>query len=460
MKACLLILLLLSSQGSVFVSEELDIQNILPYTINTAEELPDDLSVYDAVVISTPSQLYTEDEINALTQYVHSGGGLMLLAEENNQDGSTLVINKIAEKFSIFFNTDRIYDDEKNIQHTSWVCVPLQPKFPVFQGIHTVVYTSGCSLTANGVVVHTSPTAYAQKYDGITTYEKGETPVCMAFVEAGKGRVFACGDQGLFDTYVSLKDNTLFALNVFDWLTKNTDNISHRLNYKKSSSQLMDEVESLIEISREKGLDELYPEYVEAAENLLSEAHTQYDTYQYVNAHEKAVKARRSLLTGEEAAESKVSEKVEQAETCLSRIEKGAQKYLPAQLEAAHYYLQDVVAQKTYEQKISKAEHALALCNEIRIGLQGAADKEIGIAAEKVDLYTGLFGRGAHHSARVYLEYAQESYDQKNYGDAIEYALQSQKYSDTAAEEQKKDYVLAAGIILVGALVIYVYVRK
>jgi hypothetical protein len=460
MKACLLILLLLSSQGSILVLEELDIQNILSYTIHTAEELPEDLSVYDAVVISTPSKLYTEDEINALNQYVQSGGGLMLLAEENNQGGSTLVINKIAEQFSIFFNTDRIYDDKNYTQHESWVNITPLPNFPVFQGVNTVVYASGCSLTANGVIVHTSSAAYAEKYDGITTYEKGETPACMAFVDAGKGRVFACGDKDIFDTYMSLKDNTLFALNVFDWVTGNTDAISHRLNYKRSSSRIMDEVESLIETAEENGLHEVYPEYIETAKNLLLEAHDFYQKYQYFEAHEKALTAKESIQTGEEAAENLVSEKIDEAETCLSRIEKGAQKYLPSQLEAAQYYMQEIKAQKTYNQKITKAEEALTLCNEIRTGLKGAADKEIGLAAEKVESYIGLFGRGAHHSARIHLEYAEESYAQENYGDAIEYAQQSQEYSDTAAQEQKKDYILAVGVILIGVLLIYVYVRK
>ncbi|MGD2249835.1 MAG: hypothetical protein PVF58_15610 [Candidatus Methanofastidiosia archaeon] len=460
MKACLLILLLLSSHGSILVSEELDIQNVLSYTLHTTEELPDDLSVYDAVVISTPSKLYTDDEINALKQYVHSGGGLMLLAEENNQGGSTIVINTIAEQFSIFFNTDRIYDDKSYTQHTSWVNITPLPKFVVFQGINTVVYTSGCSLTANGVIVRTSPEAYAEKYDGITTYEKGETPACMAFVDAGKGRVFACGDQDIFDTYMSLKDNTLFALNVFDWVTGNTDAISHRLNYKRSSSRIMDEVESLIETAQEHGLHDIYPKYIETAQNLLSEAHNLYLKYQYFEAHEKAVTAKESIKTGEEAADTLVSEKIEEAETCISRIEKGAKEYLPSQLEAAKYYLQEIKTQKTYTQKITKAEQALTLCNEIRTGLQGAADKEIGIAAGKVDSYTGLFGRGAHHSARINLEYAQESYAQENYGDAIEFAQQSQEYSDTAAQEQKKDYILVAGIILIGVLLVYVYVRK
>lgn len=458
MKACFLLFLVLSAQGSLICEEELAIQEFLDYTV--VHEVPDDLSGYDVVVVVTPSSVYDESEIEALKAFVESGGGLMLLAEENNKEGTTIVMNQLAQAFSITFNTDRIYDDQDFVQHTSWVSLHTFPVHPVFQGVTHLVYTSGCSLTGEGVAVSTSKTAYSEKYDGIVTYEKGESPVCMVFLEQGKGRIFACGDKELFDTYLSLGDNTLFALNVFDWLAGNPDRIAERLTFKRGALQVTTEAEQLLQAAREKGLQDVFPQAVKTAETLIKEAKTLYDVYKYADSYQKAVQASQTIKSGELNAEAMVSTKVATAQECLSKIEKGAKKYLPSQFEAALYYLQEEKNQKTYKGRMDKADQALALCEEILTGLKGAAEKEITIAVEKVESYKGLFGRTSHHSARIYLQYAEESYNKGEYGEAIEFAEQSQIYSDTAAEEQKKDYVLAVGGILVAVLLGYIYVRK
>jgi hypothetical protein len=460
MKTCLLILLILSAQQSILFVEELDIAEFLfEYTV-IEDDLPDDLSAYGIIVISTPSELFEESEIQALQTFVSSGGGVMLLAEENNKEGTTLVLNQIAQKFSITFNTDKIYDDTYSFHHPSWITLTEFPEHPVFQGIERIVYTSGCSLTGEGLLVHSSQHAYAEKYDGLITYKKGESPACIALLEVGTGRIFACGDKEFFDTYLSLEDNTLFALNVFDWLAGNSDRITERQTYKSDSSRLIAEAESLMQSALDNGLKEILPQSVEMAESLISEAKTLYGSYRYSDAHDRVTRAKQSIIDGQNRAEILIDTKIAAAQECLSKIEMGAKKYLPSQFEAALYYMQEAEHQETYAQKIEKAEKALELCEEIRAELEGAAKKEIQTAAEKMDSYKGLFGRKSHHSARIYVEYAEESYDRGEYGDALTFAEQSQIYSDQAEEEQKKDYILAAGVILIGVLLVYIYVRK
>jgi hypothetical protein len=460
MRACLLIVLMVAAQGSVLVTEDLSITDYLEYTVAVADELPDDLSVYDVLVIATPSTIYGEDDIEAIRTFVESGGGLIFLAEENNKGGTTLILNLISEDFSITFNTDRIYDDQNYTEHTSWITIQQFPPHPVFQGITRIVYTSGCSLEAEGVLLQSSQNAYAEKYDGLVTHQKGDLPGCIAFVEVGEGRIFACGDKELFDQYLSLGDNTLFALNVFDWLAGNPGHISERLTNKEDASQLIPEVESLLYSANQKGLKEVLPHIAETAESLISEAKTLYDSYKYGDSLSKAQEAKRTIEDGEGKAEEMVDSHVKTAQQCLSSVEKGARKYLPSQYEAATYYMQEVDSQKTYSDKIDKADEASALCNEIRTGLKGAAEKEIKIAEEGVETYRGLFGRKAHHSARINLEYAQESYDNQDFGNAIEFALQSQNYSEEAAEEQKKDYIVFAVVVLICVVIVYLYVRK
>ncbi|KYK29346.1 MAG: hypothetical protein AYK19_19890 [Theionarchaea archaeon DG-70-1] len=460
MKTFLVILLMITAQGSILVTEDLDITNYLEYTVAEMEDLPDDLSMYDIIVIATPETLYEESEIEAVKAFVESGGGLMLLAEDNNKDGTTLVLNQLSQEFLITFNQDRIYDDHNYVDHTSWIRITKFPPHPVFQGITTIVYTTGCSLESDGISVQTSQHAYAEKYDGLIIHEKGDFPACMTFVEMGKGRIFACGDKELFDTYISLGDNTLFALNVFDWLAGNQDRIFKRLTDKSEADQAITDGELLLTSANEKGLKEILPELTERAETLLEEAKTLYDSYRYADSLQKVDEAVQVITSGEEDAQKMVDSAVKAAEECLSKIEVGARKYLPSQLDAAHYYVEEIEKQTTYLEKIEKAHSALELCSEIRTGLEGAAEKEISIASEKMESYKGLFGRKSNHLARIHLEYAEDSYNKGEFGDAIGYAQQSQIYSDKAEKEQKKDYILVVGVILIGVVLVYLYVRK
>jgi hypothetical protein len=461
MKAFLLLVLLAAAQGSILTTEEMAITDLLhEYTLLYQEELPEDLSLYTVIVIATPSKVYEEQDIEAVKAFVETGGGLMLLAEENNKDGTTLVLNQLSQQVGITFNTDRIYDDQEYFEDTSWIVLTKFPLHPVFQGVTRIVYTSGCSLEAEGILVQSSSHAYAEKYDGLTTVEKGNFPSSMVFKEMGKGRIFACGDKELFNTFLSLQDNTLFALNVFDWLAGHPDNIAKRLTDRDSALNLISEAETLLQSTSERGLDELFPESLREVETLISEAQSLYNAYRYAESLQKALQAKQSIEDGEVRAQQKVNSTIQAAQDCLSEIEEGARKYLPSQLDAALYYLNEIDNQKTYLKKIEKADECLSLCKEIRTGLEGAAKKEISLAQEKVNVYRGLFGRTSHHSARVHLEYAEESYKNGKVGDAITFAQQSQIYSDRAAEEQKKDYILAAGIILIGVLLVYMYVRK
>jgi len=316
------------------------------------------------------------------------------------------------------------------------------------------VYTSGCSIKAEGLLVQSSENAYAEKYDGMLTYKKGDFPTCMVFLEMGKGRVFACGDKELFDKYLFKEDNILFALNVFDWLAGNPDRIQERLDNKSEISQLISEIESELQSARDKGLEEVDPETVQNVETLISRARDLYDSYKFVDCQWIANQARECTREGESKAQKMVESKIETARVCLSGIEKEAREYLPSELKEAFDLLEEINHERTYFQKLEKAERALSLCEEIHIKL---AEREINLAIEMVKSYKGLFEKESHKSAQEYLENAKNSYDREDFSRAREYALQSQKYYSIAAEEQKVDYVLVGCSILLMVLVCFLY---
>jgi hypothetical protein len=476
MKSMLFMLMLLLAQGSILFTEDLEVTTILhDATIAVVTDIPDDLSAYDVIVISTPPTMYGVEKIQQLKSFVESGGGIMLLAEENNLDGTTLVLNQIAQEFSIMFNSDRIYDDQDYYQHTSWISLTDFPSHPVFQEITTLVYASGCSfevvepagsgdtqegaVTVEGIVT-ASPHAYSEKYDGLIIHERGSSPACMGFFTVGEGRMVVCGDLGLFHDQLGLADNTLFALNVFDWLAGNSENIAERFRYKSLASTSISGAQSLLQSALSHGLEEIDPTTVQQVRALIEEADRLFSSYRYVDSNGKAEEALHLIQQGETDAQAAVDAASTAAQTCISQIERGAQEYLPSQLEAANYYFNEITEQETYTGKIEKAQEVLQLCEEIRIGLQGAAEREIDQATTTLGTYRGLFGRRDHHSARVYLEYAQESFQKGDYGDAIVFAQQSQIYSDEVKQEQKKDYVLLAGIIIICVAIVFIYVRK
>jgi ActR/RegA family two-component response regulator len=482
MKSMLFMLMFLLAQGSILFTEDLNVTTVLhDVTITVAMEVPDDFSSYEVIVISTPSTTFEEETMQHLLSFLESGGGIMLLAEENNLDGTTLVMNQIAQEFSIVFHSDRIYDDQHFYQHTSWISLKDFPDHPVFQGIATLVYPSGCSfqqsldrgpsedseesqaselaMSVQGLV-STSLHAYSEKYDGLVIHERGSQPACMGFFSVGEGRLFVCGDQDLFDSQLDLADNTLFALNVFDWLAGHTEAIAERFQYKSAAQTSISDAQSLLQSALSHGLEEIAPTTIEQAKALLEEAEQLFSAYRFVDSHGKAEEALRLLEQGERDAQATVDATISSAVTCVSRIEEGARDYLPSQLEAAQYYLQEIEEQSTYTQKIDRATQVLELCEEIRIGLQGAAEREIDEAATTLGTYKGIFGRKDHHSARIYLEYAEESYQKGDYGDAIVFAQQSQIYSEKVDQEQKKDYILLAGIIILCVVLVFIYVRK
>ncbi|MBU7033520.1 MAG: hypothetical protein HXS53_13400, partial [Theionarchaea archaeon] len=456
-------LILILAQGSILFTDDLKVTTLLhDSSISVAMDIPADLSAFDAVVISTPPTMYSVEKIQQLKSYVESGGGIMLLAEENNLDGTTLVLNQIAQEFSIMFYSDRVYDDQNYYEHSSWISLTSFPSHPVFQGITSLVYASGCSfevvepagtgdtqvrgaIAVEGIITASSH-AYSEKYDGLLVHERGSFPACIGFFTVGEGRMMVCGDLGLFHDQLDLADNTLFALNLFDWLAGNTENIAERLHYKSLASDNISSAQSLLQSALSHGLNEMNPIIIQQANFLIDEADRLFTSYHYEDSSRKAEEALHLIQQGESEAQAAVDAAIASAQTCISQIERGAREYLPSQLEAATYYFNEITDQETYKEKIEKAREVITLCEEIRVGLQGAAEREIEQATAAIGPYRGIFGRRDHHSARVYLEYAQESAEKGEYGEAIVFAQQSQIYSEKVEQEQKKDYVLLAGI--------------
>ncbi|WP_216087249.1 DUF4350 domain-containing protein [Halopiger xanaduensis] len=87
------------------------------YTYEATTDLESDLDDAAAVVITSPSDAFTDGELAALSSFVDDGGVLFLhdQSDHNNFDETTN-LNEIADELALSFrfNDDQVYDDQNN----------------------------------------------------------------------------------------------------------------------------------------------------------------------------------------------------------------------------------------------------------------------------------------------------------------------------------------------------------
>ncbi len=68
------------------------------------------LSGYDVLIIKTPTVRFTEEEIEAIVDFVERGGGLYLIGDHTNVFGTSTYLNEISERLGFRFRYDSTYD--------------------------------------------------------------------------------------------------------------------------------------------------------------------------------------------------------------------------------------------------------------------------------------------------------------------------------------------------------------
>ena len=155
------------------------------------------LAPYDVFVISPPRDAFSTDEINAIHNYIGSGGSVLLIAEGG---GSYTVpdynINQIISDYGIVLNLDGSSHITSNFAD-----------HPIAVGLDTVATWYGTSITGG------DPIFYSPVGDLVlmSAGEPGET-----------GRIGIIGDTNIWaDNYgISLYDNAQLAVNTIEWLAQ------------------------------------------------------------------------------------------------------------------------------------------------------------------------------------------------------------------------------------------------
>lgn len=167
----------------------------------------DMLSNYDILILKTPN-MYSQNEVTAIVNFVKNGGGLFVVGDHSNFAGTSTSLNEITRHFGIEFVFDSVNNSEGRLSvyergDIAHPCAKYMPKYD---------FLTSCSISAPltvgrvipGYGLSAEPGEYAST--GFFRETRRDLPVlatdrdwgifhqCVA-VEYGKGRVVAFADS-------------------------------------------------------------------------------------------------------------------------------------------------------------------------------------------------------------------------------------------------------------------------
>jgi len=168
----------------------------------------------DVFVFACPDgSKLAKNEIDALTNFVERGGGLLVISNAGGDRGLRTNMNEVLNRFGIEVLSDQVKDETNNEFN-----MPTHPvikdikNHPICTGVSEVVVVAGSSIRGSSNMkglAYTSPAA-----------EPPNVPIIVAG-NFKSGRVVAVGSYRLFSNYgagLSLRNNKTFAMNIFRWL--------------------------------------------------------------------------------------------------------------------------------------------------------------------------------------------------------------------------------------------------
>lgn len=155
------------------------------------------LSYYDCIIICDPERGYNATEREALKDYVIEGGTLLVLAE-NSEGCNTSSLNSIINEFGV--NISQIYTDGILYENLTTVL------HTITQGIEGLELSDAVNISATGKArLLTNHLALINSSDDTNS------------------KLLVMGDSDLFaNEYLSSQNNSLFAINCFQWLLSST----------------------------------------------------------------------------------------------------------------------------------------------------------------------------------------------------------------------------------------------
>lgn len=201
--------------------------NYLVSRLTTGPITAQALSNADVLVLGAPTNALSASEIQAITAFVQTGGGLIFLGEAYSEMTS---VNTLLGTWGLQFNNIRV--DSPNF--TSNGCgnptcfnITTFANYPALGSNPWFLFEIGGSLTVSQsgtALAQTISTAWKSN-SGQTTQQPGDpsgTYVVLAAAQPGKGRVYASGSAAFQDVVVQSTDdqgNLTLILAAFAWVS-------------------------------------------------------------------------------------------------------------------------------------------------------------------------------------------------------------------------------------------------
>ncbi|MFH1314380.1 MAG: DUF4350 domain-containing protein [Candidatus Eisenbacteria bacterium] len=110
------------------------------------------LDSVDVLVIKTPTEPFTDEEVETIAEFVRAGGGLLLIGDHTNLFGMTDFLNPIGQRFGMEFR----YDDSFELATTGFSTFkrPRAVFHPSLRGLDEFEFLTSCTVVGD---LHTEP---------------------------------------------------------------------------------------------------------------------------------------------------------------------------------------------------------------------------------------------------------------------------------------------------------------
>ncbi len=202
----------------------------------------DRLANYDVLILKTPTDLYSPEELQAMEDFVHNGGGLFALGEHTNVFGSSVALNPITRKFGIAFQYNSVFDITRKWEQVNIPGGDKRNKIvPTRLGVHPIMqnvpfyrFAVSCSIATDSwsirpVIRSTGLWSLPIAYEAGNFYPHVEDLTYARFgamdqtvcTTAGEGRVVAFGDSTVYSNFLAFyPGKPEMLLGAVEWLNR------------------------------------------------------------------------------------------------------------------------------------------------------------------------------------------------------------------------------------------------
>lgn len=186
---------------------ELNNKDIAAYKHTAGELNASLLSQVDILVFFPKAGMMSDQEKDEVTDYINSGGGVLLLGDYVGPNTTTLDVYQ-----NLFDMVDAIHENNVLGNATSPIVLSSQHfnTHPIIQNINSFEQYAATTVSGDGynTVVHTH------------NYNPNNRPLIIA-KEQGGGRIVVSGDATfIYDPAISNRDNSKVLVQIFEWLLK------------------------------------------------------------------------------------------------------------------------------------------------------------------------------------------------------------------------------------------------